>query len=515
MSEAMELLNNLNKANSRLASLAEESHIVIGDDRYISVPDELKRLAVQHDHNIETVTFDCPRYWDEHDMSEMVVYINYLRSDKTPGVYKADNIRVSNDDESMMHFDWTITNNVTMTSGNIVFIVCVKKTDENGTEQNHWNSEICKDCYVSEGLELEENIPEEIRPDIISQWHNMIVASINELELIKDELISMRDNGEFNGEPGPQGPRGEEGTAQIPIARARTNDGVLYYANGDDLPEVKPGSNGEHIGKGKQIIFIPDSPNTTDTPFISLNDNDGAFIRLRAENNQHNNDQAPDATVSVPVGSLMTGVPYTLTFCGKYWLVDSYIERKQEVSREIPIVTAESEDGEIYSSLDGYIKGLTEVGKQIIFIVEDGPQTNLSENIKLYFDLGTEEHVLYDIKLRSKDNEYTNIPVGALKLNVPYTMTFTGECWLIDSYIKESKSVYVQPYTPGNAPDDSLWIDESEDYVVDTPVVESVNGKTGVVTLTAADVGAASEEYVNESITAALNNIGIAEEGAY
>ena len=39
-----------------------EPHIVIDDDRYIAVPKKLRRLAVQHDHNVETVTFDCPRY---------------------------------------------------------------------------------------------------------------------------------------------------------------------------------------------------------------------------------------------------------------------------------------------------------------------------------------------------------------------------------------------------------------------------------------------------------------------
>lgn len=46
------------------ASGVDEAHIVINSDRSVSVPDELKNIAVQYDHNIETVTFDCPRYWD-------------------------------------------------------------------------------------------------------------------------------------------------------------------------------------------------------------------------------------------------------------------------------------------------------------------------------------------------------------------------------------------------------------------------------------------------------------------
>ena len=28
--------------------------------------------------NIETVTIDCVRYWDEHDLSSFAIYINYM-----------------------------------------------------------------------------------------------------------------------------------------------------------------------------------------------------------------------------------------------------------------------------------------------------------------------------------------------------------------------------------------------------------------------------------------------------
>ena len=57
MSQAEVLLESLPTGNS--GDL--EPHIIIDKKRKVSVPDELKRIAVQHDHNIETVTFDCPR----------------------------------------------------------------------------------------------------------------------------------------------------------------------------------------------------------------------------------------------------------------------------------------------------------------------------------------------------------------------------------------------------------------------------------------------------------------------
>ena len=114
--------------------------------------------------------------------------------------------------------------------------------------------------------------------------------------------------------------------AKIPIVRGQSEDGVAYVAAGGNLPGVKPGSNGAHAGKGKQIIFIPDhSSNTIESPTLQINGGDAIPIRMRAPKNQGADGSSSDATLPVPVGALMFGVPYTMTFCGMYWLVDSQI----------------------------------------------------------------------------------------------------------------------------------------------------------------------------------------------
>ena len=180
MTQAEELLNSLSFDEVMLytATPETEPHIVIDEDRYITVPRELRRIAVQHDHNIETVTFDCPRYWDGIDMSDMRIYINYIRADNSPGCYEAKNICIDEPNESIMHFDWTITRNVTEYSGNITFLVCIKTTDEEGNEVTHWNSELCADCRVSKGLECSETVLEQY-PDIIYQLKEEINESID------------------------------------------------------------------------------------------------------------------------------------------------------------------------------------------------------------------------------------------------------------------------------------------------------------------------------------------------
>ena len=192
MSKAEELLNTLaitETTNARL-STTDEPHLVIGPDRVITVPTELKRLAVQFDHDVETVTFDCPRYWDEHDMSQMHIYINYLRPDKETGIFKAQNIVVDETDSNVMHFDWTISRNVSEVPGQLVFLVCIKKADEEGNEKTHWNSELCKACYISEGLEIDGEELKALYPDIIEQWYQEVVAVIDEVNATKQDLIS-------------------------------------------------------------------------------------------------------------------------------------------------------------------------------------------------------------------------------------------------------------------------------------------------------------------------------------
>lgn len=188
MSKANDLLESLSSNSTPILRAAgqapEEEHIVIGDDRFITVPDSLKRIAVQWDHDIETVTFDCPRYWDGHDLSKMAVYINHLCPSGALGSTIATNVKVDETNTNIMHFDWTISNCVTTAEGYITFLVCAKTQDEDGTNKHHWNSEINKEMYVSAGLELPDDFTES-HPDILTQ---VLLFNQNILELQKTTM---------------------------------------------------------------------------------------------------------------------------------------------------------------------------------------------------------------------------------------------------------------------------------------------------------------------------------------
>lgn len=167
---ANELLNGLSEDDivTYGAGNEAEGHIVVGADRFITVPENLKRIAVQFDHNVETVTFDCPRYWDGIDMSQMTVYINYKCPDQTLGAYLVEGVTIDEADDTIMHFDWAINRNLTKTKGNIRFLVCIKKLNVEGEEENHWNSEINSDLCISEGLECVGAVADKY-PDLITQ----------------------------------------------------------------------------------------------------------------------------------------------------------------------------------------------------------------------------------------------------------------------------------------------------------------------------------------------------------
>lgn len=157
MSQADELLETLS------VDYTDEPYIYVNDDRTIVVPDELKHIAVEHDHNIETVIIDCSRYWDGHDFSKMTPYVNYMRPDGYKDSYRAKNLRVSDEDDTRILFDWTISANVTQIKGNLSFLIYIEDPDANPC----WHSRLNQQMIIDEGLTCKQQI--ELVPDSIEE----------------------------------------------------------------------------------------------------------------------------------------------------------------------------------------------------------------------------------------------------------------------------------------------------------------------------------------------------------
>ena len=191
MSRVDDLLNDLTEQELIIRAYDEtqEPNIIIGSDRIIEVPEELRKIAVQFDHRIETVTFDCPRYWDGADMSRMKIYVHYTREDGLAGIYLCKNVVVDKEFPDMMHFDWTLTRNATGAPGRLTFLVAIKRVDSNGYETQYWNTSLNDEMYVDLGMDNNEIVRDQY-PDIFTQMLQNMDATVEETQNIKDNAVS-------------------------------------------------------------------------------------------------------------------------------------------------------------------------------------------------------------------------------------------------------------------------------------------------------------------------------------
>lgn len=146
-------------------------HIVINRDKSVYVPEIIRKSIVYRDHNVECLTFDCPRYWSGIDISELNIYVNYIaegqkKKKEDPGSFLCENVVVDKDNTDIFHFDWRITSNASEFPDKLIFLVCAKSVDSEGNEDVHWNSHLCKDLEVQEGLEASDSIVNKY-PDVI------------------------------------------------------------------------------------------------------------------------------------------------------------------------------------------------------------------------------------------------------------------------------------------------------------------------------------------------------------
>lgn len=171
--------------------MSEKQHVIINEDRSITIPDELLEVGVQYDTNVNTITFDCPRYFDNVDLSKMAIYVNYKQSKDRLDSFKVANITVDAENQNLIHFDWTITLAVTEISGPFTFSVCAKTVDSDGNITKHWNTKTVLKMTVVEGLETTDQVTKKY-PDIIQDVLDRtseVVALVGDISTGLDNVI--------------------------------------------------------------------------------------------------------------------------------------------------------------------------------------------------------------------------------------------------------------------------------------------------------------------------------------
>lgn len=176
---------------------AEQSDltITINKDRSISVPDLLKKSIVQYDHNIENITFDCPRYWYGNDISTMAIYVVFVTENESAAEEKplrdvCSKVEVDPNDPNMLHFVWTVTENASKYIGALEWQVCAIATDADGNESIRWHSYTCGIMEVQKGMRAVDYIPEKY-PDEYSHLVQRVNALEQELGMQMEAVASL------------------------------------------------------------------------------------------------------------------------------------------------------------------------------------------------------------------------------------------------------------------------------------------------------------------------------------
>ena len=142
-----------------------------------------KNILIQYDHNSEIFTFEMPRYIEGHDMSLCdrieIHYINVGSQQQNLGIYEVQDFSVSEDDENVMVWSWTVSANATQLVGSLVFAFRFACLTEDVIDYV-WSTSAFSGISISGGIYNSESVIEEYI-DILEQWARKIGVSVDDV----------------------------------------------------------------------------------------------------------------------------------------------------------------------------------------------------------------------------------------------------------------------------------------------------------------------------------------------
>lgn len=150
-------------ADELLSTIDTDKTLIIDKDlRTIIIPSSVKNLGVESDDDVLRLKFSMPRMYGDVDLSDFSIYINYMNAKNTGDVYVVNDKTIADD---TITFSWLVGRVALAYKGNVRFIVCMKKHDDNSNVIQEYNTTIAS-LPVLEGLETGETVIQQ-NPDII------------------------------------------------------------------------------------------------------------------------------------------------------------------------------------------------------------------------------------------------------------------------------------------------------------------------------------------------------------
>lgn len=151
---------------------SNEERIVIDPiTRVINIPEDYI-IGVESDEKSDRMYFQCPKIvGDNVDLSKLKLYVNFENANKERDYYFVDDVTVN---EGNILFSWLFSRKVTKYKGDVKFIVCAKKSEDNLTLE--WNTTVAKGLSL-EGIEVELSDEEQsIASDYLIQLEKELSA---------------------------------------------------------------------------------------------------------------------------------------------------------------------------------------------------------------------------------------------------------------------------------------------------------------------------------------------------
>lgn len=177
----------LEEMEAEMFSGENDVFVVDNNLRTVSIPESMSVLGVEHDDDVHRLYFQIPKMYGDTDLSDFDIRINYMNAAGDGDVYAVTDKEVSGDN---ITFSWLVGRHAFAQRGDVIFIVCLKQTDDEGNVVKEFNTTVTTLPPVLEGLETSELVIQD-NPDIIEQ----ILARLDDLE----------ENGGGSGTPGKDG----------------------------------------------------------------------------------------------------------------------------------------------------------------------------------------------------------------------------------------------------------------------------------------------------------------------
>lgn len=124
-----------------------EYFVIDPNTRTVRVPTTHRVIGTEEDHLSEQITFVCPQFIDEHDISQCGRhYVSWLNTEGTPG---HDELKIDRVEDGNVYFAWDIRSGLTLKKGVVQFSVHFEDVSSAGGSRLYkWSTATCSQCEI-------------------------------------------------------------------------------------------------------------------------------------------------------------------------------------------------------------------------------------------------------------------------------------------------------------------------------------------------------------------------------